>query len=170
MPGYEVPTMIFIAGPDCARTFEKGGTVASAAVRIMPAVRMMRLMFSLLFVIGWVLRTRRAALVRPLHARGSEHFLLEQTPDPVDVGDEWLRALDREGARARQLDRNDLLDPSWTRRKHDHAVRKKHRLLDLMGDEDDGLALRIADAHQFELHHLARLRFERSKRLVHEQD
>ena len=54
-------------------------------------------------------------------------------------------------------------------REHQHAVGQKHRLVDLVGDEQHGLAALLPDAQQLGLHDLARLRVERGERLVHQQ-
>src|SRR5438309_1935055 len=56
-----------------------------------------------------------------------------------------------------------------TRREDDHAVAEVHRLLDVVRDEDDGLAGALPQARQLFLHRLARLRVERAEGLVHQQ-
>ena len=62
------------------------------------------------------------------------------------------------------------LQPSRPAREHQHAVGQEHRLVDLVGDEQHGLAALLPDAHQLGLHDLAGLRVERRERLVHQQD
>ena len=53
---------------------------------------------------------------------------------------------------------------------HDHdAVGEQHRLVEIVGDEQDGLAGAGVDVEQLGLHGLARLRVERAERLVHQQ-
>src|SRR5215472_2013580 len=98
------------------------------------------------------------------------HVVLDQAPDVVDVAHEFGRALDRERARARQRDLDTLLQTPGPAREHQHAVGEKHRLVDLMGYEQDGLAALLPDAHQLGLHDLAGLRVERRERLVHEEN
>ena len=48
----------------------------------------------------------------------------------------------RLAAGTRQINRHDLLQPSWIGRHYCDTVRQQHRLPDVMGDEHDGLAQR----------------------------
>src|SRR5919201_2526130 len=77
--------------------------------------------------------------------------------------------LDLEPARPRQVDRHLLPDAPGTRGENDDAVAEVHRLLDVVGDENDGLACTGPEAHYFFLHRLTGLRIERAERLVHQQ-
>src|SRR5579871_1769371 len=98
------------------------------------------------------------------------HVVLDLLPDPVDIGDERGGSLDVEGARARQIDGDALLQTARPAAEHQHAVGEKDRLVDLMGDEQHGLASLLPDAHQLGLHDLAGLRIERGERLVHQEN
>ena len=52
---------------------------------------------------------------------------------------------------------------------HHHAVGEQHRLVEIVGDEQDGLFGAGMDLQQLALQRLARLRIERAERLVHQQ-
>ena len=56
------------------------------------------------------------------------------------------------------------------RRQHQDAVGEKDRLVEIVGDEDDGDVDLAPDFQQMRLHRAARLRIERAERLVHQQD
>src|SRR5262245_27899593 len=126
------------------------------------------------------LRHRRVdcliARSRPFEARGlflaqrGMNVLLDQVPDALDVSGELRRALEREDTRAGQRDVDRLLYAAGASSQHDDAIGQEHRLVDLMGDEQYGLAAIEPDAEELDLHYLARLRVERRKRLVHDQD
>src|SRR5262249_15294781 len=73
-------------------------------------------------------------------------------------------------ALTREIDRNDFLDPPWTRSQHDNPVGEQRRLGDTVCDEDDGLARFDGDAHELPLHAIARLGVQRAEGLVHEYD
>src|SRR6185436_3614291 len=96
-------------------------------------------------------------------------FLPDQIPDGVAVLVALRRLLDLQRARARQLDADVLADAAGTRAEHDHPIAEEHGLLDVVGDEDDGLVRALPDARDLFLHGLARLRVERAERLVHQQ-
>ena len=57
-----------------------------------------------------------------------------------------------------------------TGRQHDHAIRQRDRLVEVVRDEEDGLALRLPQVEQLVLHQLARLDVERRERLVHQHE
>src|SRR5215467_7036435 len=57
-----------------------------------------------------------------------------------------------------------------TRRHDDDAVGERNRLLEVMGDEQHGLAVSVPQIEQQIAHDLARLRVERAERFVHEQN
>ena len=65
-----------------------------------------------------------------------------------------------------------FLDAAGARAHHRDAIAQQDRLVDRMGDEDHRLALvgPLHEGKQFLLQDLARLRVERSERLVHQQD
>ena len=80
----------------------------------------------------------------------------------------------RVAARPRQRTSSTRLQPPGVRRHHRDAVGEEHRLVDRVGDEDDGAALAsravlAPDAQQLVLQDEARLRVERGERLVHQQ-
>src|SRR5262249_39011949 len=60
--------------------------------------------------------------------------------------------------------------PARPARERQEGGGEKRRLVDLVGDEQDGLAAVLPDAHQLRLHDLAGLRVERGERFVHQQD
>ena len=62
-----------------------------------------------------------------------------------------------------------MQDASGPRRHHDHAVAEHERLAHVVRDEDHRLAVSHPDPLQQQVHVAARLRVERSERLVHEQ-
>src|SRR5688572_1710851 len=71
----------------------------------------------------------------------------------------------RSDPRPRDVDLELAYDAAWPRRHHDDAVAEEDRLVDRMGDQDDGLATRDPDALQLGVHALARERIERAERL-----
>ncbi len=73
-------------------------------------------------------------------------------------------------ARARQVDLEDLLDDGRARREDHDAVGHVDGLVDVVGDEQDGHAVLVADAQDEVLEVGARLRVDGGERLVHEQD
>jgi hypothetical protein len=77
-----------------------------------------------------------------------------------------LSASDRPSGRSTA----DVLDAGGPRREHHDAVGEKHRLVDLMGDEQRGSLGAREDLQQFHLHEFARLRVERRERLVEQQE
>src|SRR5437016_2891715 len=98
------------------------------------------------------------------------HIILDQPPNVIHVPYEFGRTFNREGAWPRQLDGHALPQPTRPAREDEHAVGQKHRLVDLVGDEQDRLAASFPDAHELRLHDLAGLRVERRERLVHQQN
>src|ERR1700733_9517318 len=70
-----------------------------------------------------------------------------------------------------ELDRDDALELGGRPGMH-HAEtgRQNDRLVDVVSDEQHGLAGRAPDLEQLLLHHAARLRVERGEWLVHQQD
>ena len=71
------------------------------------------------------------------------------------------------GARTRQRHGHDLLHAAVL--DHHDAVGDQHGLVEIVGDEQDGLLGARVDVEQLGLHGLARLRVERAERLVHQQ-
>ena len=100
------------------------------------------------------------------------HFVLQSVPDLAMELDEPRRQTNlRDIARAWKIDRV-LADRVRlrARRKHDDAVGKRDSLLEIVRDEDDGLAIRRPEIQKLVFHELPSLHVERGKRLVHEQD
>src|SRR2546426_3729625 len=97
-------------------------------------------------------------------------FLLHAAPDAQlqrrerRVGLELLAVGDIEAAG------DDLLDATRPRRQHHDARAERYRLLDVVGDEEDGLLVAAPDAPQLVLQDAPGLRIERAEGLVHEQD
>jgi hypothetical protein len=88
---------------------------------------------------------------------------VEQRPELLG-GDELERA------RPRQCDLDHLLDAARPCRHHHDLVAEQDRLVDRVGDEQDGLAGLIEDTQQFLLHHDLCLGVQRRERFVHQQD
>ncbi len=76
------------------------------------------------------------------------HIILNQPPDMIDQGDESGLALGRQRPRSRQLDPDILEDASGPACKHKHTVGEKDSLIDLVRDEEHGLAAFLPDALQ----------------------
>src|SRR5205814_4743003 len=93
-----------------------------------------------------ILRTPRyAAYPRP--ASPSEHpsLRVKQRPQMRGIAAEAIGVDDREVARARQVDGDDIGDTARPRRHRNHPVGEKDRFRDRMGDEDHGLAALAPD-------------------------
>ena len=86
----------------------------------------------------------------------------------------WKRGISRtsEASRGpRQVDGVVADDARRRPRRHDHhAVGQRDRLLQVVGDEQHGLAVAGPQLEQQVAHDLARLGIERPERLVHQQD
>ena len=78
--------------------------------------------------------------------------------------------LSSERPRAAQRDVEDGFDPTRPRAHDGDAIGQIHRLVDLMSDEQDGLARFRPNLEELRLHELARLGVEGGERLVHQQD
>src|SRR5262252_6223276 len=98
------------------------------------------------------------------------YIVLDQPPYAIHIGHEFGSALDGERTRARQRDIDGLLDAAGPPRQHQHPVRQEYGLVDLVSDEEDGLAALLPDAYQLGLHDFPGLGVKRRKRLVHEED
>src|SRR5439155_11813916 len=98
----------------------------------------------------------RSNLVRQTDLFEDTVAQLEVTPR-ADVA--WMR----------DVDLYDLADPGGTGRHHDDAVGKLHRLLDIVRDEQDRLALGLPNSQQLAAHDEAGNRIERPERLVQKQ-
>src|ERR1700754_3477158 len=92
------------------------------------------------------------------------HIILNQPPDVIHHGDEGGLALGRQRPRSWQLDPDILEDPPGPTCKDKHAIGEKDSLIDLVRDEQHGLAAFLPDALQLALHDLAGLRVERGER------
>ena len=78
-------------------------------------------------------------------SQGAAHLFFEQSPDAVAIGGELRTAAHVERARPRQVDR-DRLDDAAGRGAHDaDAVGEIDRFVDVVGDEDDRLAVALPD-------------------------
>ena len=73
-------------------------------------------------------------------------------------------------ARARHRHLDQLLHLAGMRRQHQDAVGEEDRLVEIVGDEDDGDVDLAPDFQQMRLHLGTRLRVERAERLVHQQN
>src|SRR5690348_6042714 len=98
------------------------------------------------------------------------HLLFEQVPDLLAVGGEFRPVADLEAARTLERDPNLAHDAAGRGAHDDDAVGQIDRLVDIVGDEEDGFAVALPDAQQLRAHHLPDLRIERAERLVHQQD
>src|SRR6267143_5052582 len=128
---------------------------------------------------GFVLDTRHYRSIRatPLGRsvkmrlfRRALRLVADEVPDVVAVFEALHRLLHREVARAREVDAHFLADARGAGGEDDDAVAEEYRLLDVVGDEDDGLARALPELDELFLHGLARLRIEGAEGLVHQQD
>jgi len=88
----------------------------------------------------------------------------------VDVLREGRALPDVQVARARQVDREHLADPSRPGR-HDHdAIRQEHRLGDRVRDEHNGLARLLPDPLEVDLELVASQRVEGAEGFVHQEE
>ena len=71
--------------------------------------------------------------------------------------------------RVRNVDVDDALDPRRPRAHDDHPIGQLHGFIDVVGHEDDRLALRFPDAQQLAAHDQPGDGIERAERLVEEQ-
>src|SRR5229473_363106 len=101
---------------------------------------------------AWKIGFAGMAILATLFDHRSADVVLDRSPDVIDIGDEFRLAFDVEPARPRQVDVDRLLKPSRPARKHQHAIGEEHRLVDLMGDEQHGLAALFPDAQELGLH------------------
>src|SRR5581483_7139714 len=58
----------------------------------------------------------------------------------------------------------------WASAHHANTIRQDYRLDNVVRDEEDGGLRLLPDAKQLKLHGPPRLRIQRSKRLVHQED
>src|SRR5882762_1053355 len=93
----------------------------------------------------------------------------DEVPDVVAVFEALHRLLHREVARAREVDAHFLADTRGAGAEDDDAVAEEYRLLDVVGDEDDGLARALPELYQLFLHGPARLPVYGAAALVHQQ-
>src|SRR5467141_4061870 len=93
----------------------------------------------------------------------------DEVPDVVAVFEALHRLLHREVARAGKVDAHLLADARGASGEDDDAVAEEYRLLDVVGDEDDGLARALPELDELLLHGFARLRIEGTEGLVHQQ-
>ena len=116
-------------------------------------------------------QARRSAHPRRLLELALLH-LPDRRQDLLARRDELRRGLDRPrvGAEAALGEGQPELaqDAPGPRRHHHHPLAEEERLLDRVGDEDDGLAELPPEPQNQPLHLLARQRVERPERLVHQ--
>src|SRR5438046_7794005 len=93
----------------------------------------------------------------------------DEVPDVVAVVEALHRRLHREVARARKVDAHLFADARGAGGEDDDAVAEEDGLLDVVGDENDGLTRALPELDQLLLHGLARLRVEGAEGLVHQQ-
>ena len=101
---------------------------------------------------------------------GFAHIVFDQPPDAVDERDKSGFALGSEGPWPRQADADIFQDASGPARKHENAVGEKNRLIDLVSNEDNRLAVFFPDPLQFALHDFPGLRIEGGEGLVHQEN
>src|SRR3954471_22763654 len=122
----------------------------------------------------------RASMVSSMRLGNRSHLprlpplaraLAQQGPHLVPVGREGLPGPDvlLAGGRPVEADGDNLPDGAGAAAHHRDALAEEDGLLDVVGDEDDGRAGALPDAHQLLLEPLARLRVEGTEGLVHEQ-
>src|SRR6266850_1409857 len=104
----------------------------------------------------------------PLFSRALR-LAADEVPDVVAVFEALHRLLHREVARAGKVDAHLLADARGAGGEDDDAVAEEYRFLDVVGDEDDGLARALPELDELFLHGLARLRVEGAEGLVHQQ-
>src|SRR5579862_1937380 len=104
-----------------------------------------------------------------LEANAVADLLLDQLPNVIRIANEFRGALYRKLTRTWQVDADLFLEASRSNGKNENAVREVDGLVDLVGDEDRGLARFIGDPEELGLHDLARLRIERGKGLIEQQ-
>src|SRR6266446_9898850 len=80
----------------------------------------------------------------------------DEVPDVVAVFEALHRLLHREVARAGKVDAHLLADARGAGGEDDDAVAEEYRLLDIVGDEDNGLARALPELDELFLHGLAR--------------
>src|SRR5204862_2172801 len=118
-------------------------------------------------------RSRRSP-VRPRRScgaarLGADRLAALQVPDVIHHLDK-LSAAQQFGIGAVEPRLDDFLDMPGARRHDRDPLRKKHRLLHIVSNKDDGFARALPDAQELGLHETARLGVEGAKRLVHQQD
>src|SRR3981189_1704240 len=92
---------------------------------------------------------------------------LENIPNLPDIALEVLILVRQPPLpRTRDLNLQVEVDPTWTRRHHEHAVSEKHRLFDAVGDEQNRVLDAQPDSLKVHDHLLASQRVERSERLI----
>ncbi len=99
---------------------------------------------------------------------GLSRLAPQRAPDVLAQLGKARRAERVAAARARQVDRDSLVDGARPALEHDDAVAHQHRLLDRVGDEHHGGRPLLPDAQQLELQDLAGLRVDGGERLVHQ--
>ena len=98
-------------------------------------------------------------------------LLAQHVPEGAELPGVLIRLADPDDvARARELDRVHVLDAAGPARQDDDAVGEGDGLGQVVGDEDDGLALPGPEGQELGLEAELRVGVERAERLVHEED
>src|SRR5262245_55506819 len=104
------------------------------------------------------------------HRRSFDRLRADLLSQSRLVGGELLARLDRVVPRIGQVDPNVGLHAAGAGGHHRDPRAHEDRLVDVVGDEEHGLAVRLPDAKEELLHQRARLVVERPEGLVEEQD
>src|SRR5713101_391368 len=115
---------------------------------------------------------RRRARSEPSRARVAlPDFISKVLPDLLVEPSELLPEADLDDiARPRDGDGIAGLDPSRAGREHDHLVGERDGLLEVVGDEEHGVARLRPEVQQLVLHHVPRLDVQSAEGLVHEEN
>jgi len=116
---------------------------------------------------GALVNRRGLDLARVLADWSRQGGFAPSHPDHADLGALEAIPLLRLAHRG---DVDDFADPPRASRHHRDAIGEEHGFIDLMGDEQDGLASLAPDLEQLGLHVLPGLCVQRRERLVHQQD
>jgi hypothetical protein len=110
-------------------------------------------------------RRRQGLLLHRLH-----HLVADEVKHAIEKNSELFGRDEFRRARTRQVDRNRVLYPTWTRSHHDDLITQKDGFLDRVRDKQNRLVRLLKDPHQLFLHDDLGLSVERGERFVHQQD
>jgi hypothetical protein len=100
----------------------------------------------------------------------SDSFFVHERHDMAFQGDEPRRSQHFSRTRTRDVNRDDLLYVSGSRRHNMNAVTQEDRFVNIVRDKQYGLMGTFPDPQQEFLHQPAGLAVERAKGLIHKQD